>query len=265
MSERWIHDPVPKNVSKFPIHQTYLATDSERTAKGGYKFKCPEVWDSARSGKKSIAFRSAEWLSRDIALDFSIYIHDTADGSTHTNDIKTGVGGNIAAYDTMADAIKNISNFLTNWLKTENPNILLNIAYQNNVFSIEALHPTGSTTYTIKITKDDKDDNNVNSWDRLFNQPYSGDIDFTDKIELKNVWDRKTVNFHASFIPFDNYQYLGKLNDKWDKPVIYQDPNSSPLFNIWTTTDLKNVLPILYEDFVFRFTFIISSDSHYNA
>ena len=37
VQERNIHDPVPRNVSKFPIHQTYLTSDAEGNNKGTYK------------------------------------------------------------------------------------------------------------------------------------------------------------------------------------------------------------------------------------
>ena len=46
-----LKDPVPKNVSKFPIHQTYLTDDAETTGTGGYRFKAREVWSSDRSAK----------------------------------------------------------------------------------------------------------------------------------------------------------------------------------------------------------------------
>ena len=70
-----INDPVPRNASKFPIHQTYLTDDAERTGTGGYKFKAPEVWSSARSGKKSIAIRSIQPIRRRIGLAFAIVIN----------------------------------------------------------------------------------------------------------------------------------------------------------------------------------------------
>ena len=90
--------------------------------------------------------------------------------------------------------------------------------------------------------------------------------DTAEVLVYQNVWDHSsTLYFHASFIPFDNYQYLGELYDKWQTPIIYQDPNSSPLFNIWITTNLKTPIPILHESFIFRFTFIISSDSQYRS
>ena len=73
-SNRIINDPVPKNVSKYPIHQTYLTSDSERTGTGGYKFKAPEVWSSARSGKKSIAIRSIQPIIKRHEVSFSIIV-----------------------------------------------------------------------------------------------------------------------------------------------------------------------------------------------
>ena len=69
-TEYLINDPVPRNVSKFPIHQTYLTDDSERTGNGGYKFKVPEVWSSALSGKKSIAIRSIQPIKKRMEFAF---------------------------------------------------------------------------------------------------------------------------------------------------------------------------------------------------
>ena len=79
-----------------------------------------------------------------------------------------------------------------------------------------------------------------------------------------NVWNIcSPLQFHASFIPFDNYQYLGELGDTWQNPIVYQDPNGSPLFNVWATTDMRHRIPILYETFVFRISFIIDVEKHY--
>ena len=99
----------------------------------------------------------------------------------------------------------------------------------------------------------------------LLNQPKDYFPSAALGLFYKNVWDRSTaLNFHASFVPFDNYQYRGTIFDKWQTPIIYQDPNTSSLFNIWITSDLKTPLSLLYEEFIFRFTFIISSADHYD-
>ena len=104
-----------------------------------------------------------------------------------------------------------------------------------------------------------------NSFDYVFNQPYSRDaIDYINEIFLYNVWDRNGIQFHASFIPFDNYQYLGESGETWQNPIIFQEPNTSPLFNIWTTEDLKTPITVWHAQFIFRFTFILSLGKHYD-
>ena len=268
VSEKYLHDPVPKNVTKFPIHQTYLTSDSEKNSNGGYKFKCPEVWSSARSGKKSIAIRSIEWQQKQFVLDFSLVVHKTSDADDHQYDQTLNCNMIIGIQMKTQDILINVYNQLSKQISASTFNLLVD--YNYNKIAFEAKTATNlANTYTIKLVKNDieKDSHSVvifNSFDNVFNQPYTdNDNNFYETIILNNVWDRNILNFHASFIPFDNYQYLGILGDKWDKPIIYQDPNSSPLFNIWTTTDMKNVFPILHEEFIFRFTFYISADSKY--
>jgi len=268
---RVIHDPVPKNASKYGIHQTYLTTDAERTAKGGYKFKAPEMWSSARSGKKSISIRSIQWFPKQIHLDFDIRFHRVADGNDHTNDIPTIYNSIIApfqkTYEILADIRKTINKQLP-----ENSKLTFNIDFEDNWLWFQATH-ADNDSYQISLVKDIEYEGGDSSkpiirspFDELFNQPFTGnDGEWHDIIMFDNVWDRFTLNFHASIIPFDNYQYLGQLSDRWDNPIIYQDPNASPLFDIWTTSDLKTPFPILHEKFVIRMTFIISSENQYHA
>lgn len=266
-----VNDPVPRNVSKFPIHQTYLSSDSERTSQGGYKFKCPEVWSSARSGKKSIAIRSITWKPKQISLSFNVYVHKVSDGDDTTNDLFISYDAIIAPFAKTQEIIAGIQTYFDT--RTLNQSFAIDIQYKNNQLTFQAIDISGQhDDYVIGLTKNDieKDATNTHiiscSFDEIFNQPYSdNDGNLHDLITLNNVWDRYILNFHASFIPFDNYQYLGDLGDKWNNPIIYQDPNTSPLFNVWTTTDMKTSFPILHEDFIFRFTFIISSESQYHS
>ena len=99
----------------------------------------------------------------------------------------------------------------------------------------------------------------------VLNQPY-GNICSTlqtnsteASVKISNVWDRQTLNFHCSMIPFDNYQYLGALNQQWTKPILYQDPHGSQVFYIWTTSDMKNVNLPLHEKFIIRLVFYLDS------
>ena len=276
-----INDPVPRNASKFPIHQTYLTDDAERTGTGGYKFKAPEVWSSARSGKKSIAVRSIERIMKPQFIAFTIEIHKAADN----DDLSYDHFFDFAYIMEPSETIKDICTIIVNRFEAfaEENSLVTQIVLQYNTLtselSLSFQHPSADYTdedneyndyYQFRILEPEDEHNGrpqpSKSFYTLMNQPLNQTSDFIYILDLKNVWNRdRMIYFHASFIPFDNYQFLGKLNDVWQTPIIYQDPNTSPLFNIWVTTDLKTQVPILYESFIFRFTFIISSESHYQG
>ena len=146
--------------------------------------------------------------------------------------------------------------------------------YENNTLIIQAINiANNSDEYEVLLARQGikYQDNDSSkpiiscSFDEIFNQPYTpNDGTFHDLLTFYNVWDRYILNFHASFVPFDTYQFLGSLGDVWNNPIIYQDPNTSPLFNVWTTADMKEPFPILHDSFIIRMTFIISSDSNYH-
>ena len=151
----------------------------------------------------------------------------------------------------------------------EDPQFKLYIEYTKNAMRlyIKPTQNSGNDHYFLHIVNFGSDAVNPSeSFNIYFNQPKSYIADTDEVLVYQNVWDHaSTLYFHASFIPFDNYQLLGELRDEWQTPIIYQDSNASPLFNIWITSDLKTPLPILHESFIFRFTFIISSESQYHS
>ena len=266
-----INDPVPRNVSKFPIHQTYLTADAERTGNGGYKFKAPEVWSSARSGKKSIAIRSIEPIKKRRQIQFSIKVAQAPAYSTvYSFDYSTVAGVD----STVIDVIGDITSKFNAWADDKNYDFRLDAVYQDNTLTFIMLDTDFQPTvdYSILITayQATADEYGIylpsESFNEFFNQPKNFMNEGDTTLVFNNVWDHSsTLYFHASFIPFDNYQYLGELHDTWQTPIIYQDPNTSPLFNIWITSDLKTPFPILHEHFIFRFTFILSSESQYHS
>ena len=258
----FINDPVPKNVSKYPIHQTYLTDDSERTGNGGYKFKAPEVWSSARSGKKSIAIRSISWLPKSFFLKFGLTVVISED-STKTFTYSSLILPNYTLYGAMSE----IQSEFNKWATSESIVCSLQYIYHSDTNILELYIPdaSGQASFYFRIHDIDDDTKPSESFNIFINQPKDYFPAQTEKYEYPNVWDRYTsLQFHASFIPFDTYQYLGTVSDFYQNPIIFQDANSSPLFNIWTTTDLKTPLKILYESFIIRITFIISSDSQYS-
>ena len=266
-SNRYIHDPVPKNVTKFPIHQTYLTADAERTGSGGYRFKAPEVWSSARSGKKSIGVRSIQPLPRSYIMSFKIWVKNESDPEEdyHEFEYSTVINSDSTVVELLGDIKDKFNAWLEEGEFTESaPPVALSITYVNNAVTFEISKTSGSANYSIYITAIDVGNKPSESFNIFFNQPKSTLLPEAHKLTFSNVWDHSSqIYFHASFIPFDHYQYLGELRDEWQTPIIYQDTDGSPLFNVWTTTDLKTPFPILHETFIIRLTFIISIADNY--
>ena len=276
VSERNIHDPVPKNVSKYPIHQTYLTSDAEGNTNGVYKFKCPEVWSSARSGKKSIAIRSIRWLSKTIVLQFVIRFdiivivtpaHDGVPDVTRSDPYNFTYRNTIPSNMSVSDVLVDIRNEFEQWANAKSLNGYHLATYLNNDNKlIIRLLDSDDTKINFKITSVDDGNAGSKSFNVWLNQPLDYFPAEAKGLVYENVWDRTSpLNFHASFVPFDNYQYLGAIFDNWNKPIIYQDANSSPLFNVWITTDMKTPIHLLHEQFIFRFTFIIATNDQYHS
>ena len=275
----YIHDPVPKNVSKFPIHQTYLTSDAERTGDGGYRFKAPEVWSSARSGKKSIAIRSIQRLHKSELVKFTFQFHKTSENDDESNDFYFNYSDMIDSSTTVKDVCADIAEKLSKFIDDNSLSMTFTFTYDDLESELYLKFEHTSADYDddeseynnywqFKII--DSDDPELTphppeSFYRLFNQPLNQSTNFMFELKLNNVWNRDGyLYFHSSFIPFDRYQFLGELHDEWNNPIVYQDPNGSPLFNVWTTLDLKTPYPILHEHFIIRITFIISSNDFYN-
>lgn len=251
----------PRNTSKFLIHQTFNTDDSERTHDSQYRFKMPEVWSSARSSNKSIAIRKIEWVPKSEYLEFSIE-HEYRDNNGIESKFIVSIRLVIPERTSITDTLNKVIEEFDKNKPTTIHELTLHFEYKNT--SITLYSKSKDINYKIKIC-DTMDVNKPSeSFNRLFNQPMDTFFDFAQKLTYKNVWNRcSPLHFHASFIPFDNYQYLGELCDTWQNPIVYQDPNGSPLFSVWITTDLKNRIPILYETFIFRFSFIIDVEKYY--
>ena len=262
IQERNIHDPVPRNVSKFPIHQTYLSSDAEGNNNGIYKFKCPEVWSSARSGKKAIAIRSIKWQSSAIVLDFAINFTDTG-GTNRSIIYRNTIPAHMCVTDVLVD-IRTKFQEIVHDLSLDTYYLITNLEGSKNELTIKLMNT--DTAVNFRISNSANAANCSESFNIWLNQPKDYFPAAANELTYNNVWDRTSaLNFHASFIPFDNYQYLGAIFDNWNKPIIYQDASASPLFNVWITTDMKHPINLLHEQFIFRFTFIISSDQQYST
>ena len=239
----------------------------------------PELWNSSISSKKTIAIREINMIPQQYNLRFRMYwkveLSDTKKyngfikyDNTISNEDKTG--------EVLSDVKTYIDNVFANY--TENDGELVNTirflyfydetdnTYSFGIHSsqIEKSYPHASISFKIVDFLYGDSTLGSESWNRLMNQPLEKPCDYANIHTYKNVWNKLNLYFHASFVPYDNYQYIGAVKDIWYKPIIYQYTNASPIFKIWTTIDMINPLIILHEKFYVRLSFVLSSDDKYD-
>jgi hypothetical protein len=100
----------------------------------------------------------------------------------------------------------------------------------------------------------------------LFNIP---DADLPEHLQqtqrwtFRNVWDRKNIFFHASFVSNSSFHYLGTNGEFYTSPskIYYQNFTGND-FEVYLTVDGVNPLVLYYQDFSIELSFIIDRN-HY--
>jgi hypothetical protein len=97
---------------------------------------------------------------------------------------------------------------------------------------------------------------------KMFNttKEYSSETTEETEIEFRNVWDRRTLFLHASFVTDTTAGYLGRGGEFYPKPSkMYRHPNSSEFF-VETSLDGYHKIPLPYENWVLELSLILDAD-----
>jgi hypothetical protein len=79
---------------------------------------------------------------------------------------------------------------------------------------------------------------------------------------FKNVWDRKTLFLHASFVTDTTAGYLGRGGEFYPKPSkMYRHGNYSDFF-IETSLDGYHKVPLPYENWIIELSLILDADEY---
>ena len=105
---------------------------------------------------------------------------------------------------------------------------------------------------TFKIegdTSDDVAENNLNYFLKFLNQERTAEsrkilTDYSETKTFNNVWDRVSLQFHASFSN-NKRNFIGLNNDFYDSPSVFYDPptNASDFWIKFTTDGRNQFLP----------------------
>jgi hypothetical protein len=75
-----------------------------------------------------------------------------------------------------------------------------------------------------------------------------------------NVWNRRDLYIHASFVNYTAYQYLGRSGEFYMKPSKIYDFNLQPIgFYFEVSFDGMNTVELLHENFIVELTLILDS------
>jgi hypothetical protein len=118
-------------------------------------------------------------------------------------------------------------------------------------------HPTVAGI-RLKITSED-----VDFW-WMLNQslPDSHSTDFAGRHVFPNVWDRKTLFLHASFVTDTTAGYLGRGGEFYPKPSkMYRHGNWNDFF-VEVSLDGYHKVPMLYENWILELVLILDADEY---
>jgi hypothetical protein len=137
--------------------------------------------------------------------------------------------------------------------------------------SVPTLIATYSANHTVTFAlldaADDAVDFTISSDDddfwKMMNTPKQSTVESDDKglIQFKNVWDRKTLFLHASFVANTTAGYLGRGGEFYPKPSkMYRTDTQE--FHIETSLDGYHPVPLPYENWILELALIVDAEEY---
>jgi hypothetical protein len=85
-------------------------------------------------------------------------------------------------------------------------------------------------------------------------------------VEFKNVWNRRGLFLHASFVSNSAVGYLGRDGEFYTEPSkMYPVENPAPTFSIETSIDGYNRIALPYVNWIVELSFILDADEYQGA
>lgn len=258
-------------VSAKTIEETYTENDitNQYQPDIGYLFDYPQRWLNDQSDYKAIGIRRLQVIPTSHVFTIVINIKwkktEEEEGLTdyfqETLEIISENSFEEIIHKLVSD-FRNVILYRSQTITTT-PNISLmyNYDYRTGdfVLFIDRNDETSYDYLTFNIAQDSG--NNLESFAKFLNQDWNDEVKANlenyDEVKVfSNVWDRSTLQFHASFS--DNRRgFIGLNDDFYQNPSVFYDPPSNT-FNFWikfTTDGIHQILP-LYSRFYIGLCFV---------
>jgi len=253
-----------QRASTLPIEVFYTSADNhcpEFDPHVGYELDYPVRWLNDPSMNKCIGVRrlDATATHHTFALKF-----DADDVIIDQENLIVTVRNETTLLDVMGYLCDNVK-YVSSTGETEYE---YHFAYTYNDDGTLSMYLQDSSGDNIKfsITYPDKDSNgnkNIQEFLKFLNQEVTEENYNMLKNEsevktFKNVWNRETIAFHASFSN-SKYGFIGLNKDFYQKiSLLYNAPSTNGSFNVWFTSDGKNPILPRYAFIVIQLSFIVN-------
>jgi hypothetical protein len=227
---------------------------------GRYCFKFPPVWNQATLNKR-IAVRRIDTPANDYLffLTFQVEYEDVEE-ETAIQEWVVSVPSNYSIHEALG-AIMTQSR-KTPWESLPDGKVapVLYAIYQMYAVEFTFVDQDSDLSFSITATQDFWTMMNVADLTKVGGEGNGTPFAATHK--FPNVWDRKTLFLHASFVTDTTAGYLGRGGEFYPKPSkMYRHGNYADFF-VETSLDGYHKVPMPYENWIVELSLILDADEY---
>lgn len=185
---------------------------------GKYYFDFPSIWYNANSVNKAIGLRFIEIYPKPLTLKWTCTATYQALLESHSTEISKTRDFIFVANRTMntEEIISGMTYELNQWLISEHMEKYFKFYYTYDVDNKVCFKVLGKSSFQYGFEMD-----NINqNFKDFFGNPYTSkkkDSEYTTTYWYLNVWNRKDLFVHASFVNYTSFNYLGKNGEFYPK------------------------------------------------
>ena len=241
---------------------------------GKFRFQFPSLWYQSNCNNKAIGLRGIKLKPESVAfkLKIQLYKYNLQESRYDKYGELFEPFCQFLPDDNIMEILSEIATTFCSWADRLHPEEGLRLVWSYNTRTSEA------TLHLYSENQQDKDE----TWFKMIIRPddkVKGECDFLecfdtsteyledmkDKFTFTNVWDRRSLFVHASFVTGTSFQVLGESGDVFPKPSkMYRFNGNSPDFYFELSYDGMHPQRHRFARFVIQLAYIFN-DADYMA
>jgi hypothetical protein len=217
---------------------------------GRYNFKLPPSWQLTQN--KKIAVRRISTPANDYIFRLMISTVGVLPDNL-TQQLLVNIPTNYSIQEALG-AIMALSRKVGFGVSGTNPTLLAIYDAEHTVTFVLVNAASEAVDFEIHCEDDD-------FWHMLNTTKPTPSTVSGDEIEFKNVWDRKTLFLHSSFVSNTTAGYVGRGGEFYPKPSKMYKTDTQE-FYVETSLDGYRPIPLPYENWILELALIVDADEY---